>query len=109
MLLPLEDAVLETTVRRLHSGDQEVHGFDLARELDDGRSTLTAHGTLYKVLERLEVNGLLTSRWETDEEYPGGRPRRRLYRATPQAQLALARSRELLAPQAQGRLGLAPT
>jgi len=45
--------------------------------------TLTAHGTLYKALGRMEEAGLLESRWE-DPAIAGaeGRPRRRLYHVT---------------------------
>lgn len=47
------------------------------------RERLTAHGTLYKALGRLEEFGLLTSRWE-DAATAEGRPRRRLYELTSQ-------------------------
>ena len=43
---------------------------------------LTAHGTLYKALSRLEEFGLLTSRWEDAAAAEGRRPRRRLYELT---------------------------
>jgi hypothetical protein len=51
---------------------------------------LTAHGTLYKALARLERAGMLTSSWED----PGlaeaeSRPRRRLYRVTPSGEQAV--------------------
>jgi len=95
VLLPLEESVLEVGMHRAHRGEPDFHGFALADELDEGHRSLTAHGTLYKVLDRLEGRGLLVSRWETDEEYAGGRPRRRLYRVTADAATALARSREL--------------
>ena len=42
---------------------------------------MTAHGTLYKALSRLEDLDLLTSRWE-DAAAVEGRPRRRLYELT---------------------------
>ena len=42
---------------------------------------MTAHGTLYKALARLEEFGLLASCWE-DAAAPEGRPRRRLYELT---------------------------
>ena len=57
-------------------------------------STLTAHGTLYKALGRLEKAGLLESEWEdaaaAEDE---GRPRRRLYSVTGAGALALAAHR----------------
>jgi DNA-binding PadR family transcriptional regulator len=46
-----------------------------------GSRSLTAHGTLYKALGRLEEFGLLTSHWE-DPAAVEGRPRRRLYELT---------------------------
>jgi DNA-binding PadR family transcriptional regulator len=46
-----------------------------------GSRSLTAHGTLYKALGRLEELGLLASRWEETPTIPG-RPRRRLYELT---------------------------
>jgi DNA-binding PadR family transcriptional regulator len=62
------------------------------REQTRSRS-LTAHGTLYKALGRLEELGLLVSRWE-DAWAAEGRPRRRLYELTSAgaraAELALA-------------------
>ena len=109
MLLPLEESVLEVGLRRLQRGEPDFHGFALAEEVDEGQRSLTAHGTLYKVLDRLEGRGLLVSRWESDEEYDGGRPRRRLYRVTADAATALARSRELVRSPAVLRPGVAST
>ena len=59
------------------------HGFALAQAMREHGSSrsLTAHGTLYKALGRLEEFGLLTSHWE-DAAAAEGRPRRRLYELT---------------------------
>jgi PadR family transcriptional regulator len=94
VLLPLEEAVLEFGLRRLHEdGAGAFHGFAMAAELDaSGGRGLTANGTLYKVLERLERQGLLTSRWEEASEYEESRPRRRLYRVSDEAARALQAS-----------------
>jgi DNA-binding PadR family transcriptional regulator len=96
VLLPLEETILEHGLRRLRDGEPEFYGFAVATELegDDGRR-LTAHGTLYKVLERLERDGLLVSRWEDEEEFDEPRPRRRLYSVSDQAEGALRTSRSL--------------
>jgi DNA-binding PadR family transcriptional regulator len=95
-LLPLEEAVLEIGLRRLRDDEPDFHGFALATQLDeDAGRRLTAQGTLYKVLERLERRRLLTSRWEDVDETAEGRPRRRLYRVSDQAAGALSRSRAL--------------
>jgi DNA-binding PadR family transcriptional regulator len=89
-LLPLETEILEVALSTLRSGEATFHGFGLAqamRERGSSRS-LTAHGTLYKALGRLEERGLLASRWE-DPAAAEGRPRRRLYELTGQgAQVA---------------------
>jgi DNA-binding PadR family transcriptional regulator len=82
-LLPLETEILEVALAMLRSGQVIFHGFGLAQTMRDrsGSRSLTAHGTLYKALSRLEEFGLLTSRWE-DAESVEGRPRRRLYELT---------------------------
>lgn len=62
------------------------HGYGIARE------TGLKSGSLYPILIRLADRGLVEARWE--EEQPAGRPRRHLYRLTPeglaQAKVALA-------------------
>lgn len=81
--------------------DGEFHGYLMAsriREDGDGR-TLTAHGTLYKALDRMRKAGLLTDRWEdpgiaASEE----RPRRRLYRVTAEGAAALAEAERSIVP-----------
>lgn len=42
-----------------------------------------ASGTLYPILLRLESAGWFASRWEAIDPVSAGRPRRRLYRLTP--------------------------
>jgi PadR family transcriptional regulator len=82
-LLPLETEILEAALSVQHAGDATFHGFGLAQTMREqsGSRALTAHGTLYKALSRLEEFGLLTSRWE-DAAVAEGRPRRRLYELT---------------------------
>ena len=85
----------------LRSGQATFHGFGLAQTMREqsGSRSLTAHGTLYKALGRLEEFGLLASRWE-DAAAVEGRPRRRLYELTGQgAQVA----EHALADKRQGR------
>jgi PadR family transcriptional regulator, regulatory protein PadR len=95
-LLPLEESILAAGVDGNRRGEPEFHGFGVAKtiqEQDDARR-LTAHGTLYKALGRMERDGLLTSRWEEPEAAEAaGRPRRRLYRVTGLGEAALARTR----------------
>src|SRR5688572_19948260 len=95
-IIPLEVAILEASAELARAGQPEVHGYVLARVVQDIRHArrLTAYGTLYKALTRLERQGYLASRWEdplaaADE----GRPRRRFYRLTPQGEGALTEAR----------------
>jgi PadR family transcriptional regulator PadR len=95
-LVPLEVSILEAALGLRSRGIAEAHGFLLAKELRDGRQArrLTAYGTLYKALDRLERAGYLASRWEdprlaADE----GRPRRRFYRVTLTGETALAEAK----------------
>jgi PadR family transcriptional regulator PadR len=96
-LIPLEEAVLAAGLDLRSEGQPEFHGFSLAKAIRDGDRArgLTAHGTLYKALDRMERMGLLESRWEApDSAAAEGRPRRRLYRVTGQGERALDDARE---------------
>jgi PadR family transcriptional regulator, regulatory protein PadR len=57
------------------TSSQWRHGYGIARD------TGLKSGTLYPVLIRLADRGLVEARWE--DEQPTGRPRRHLYRLTP--------------------------
>jgi hypothetical protein len=77
--------------RRLRLG--EFHGYALARAIleQEAARRLTAHGTLYKALGRMEASGLLASRWEdAGAAAAERRPRRRLYGVTGGGERALA-------------------
>jgi PadR family transcriptional regulator PadR len=92
-LVPLERSILEAAVALRGMGMVEAHGFLLARTIADqtGAKHLTAYGSLYKALDRLERATLLTSRWEDPSEAAeAGRPRRRFYRLTTAGEAALA-------------------
>jgi len=96
-LVPLEVAVLAAGLGLRNAGEPEFHGFSLARAIRDGDRArgLTAHGTLYKALDRMERMGLLASRWEDPEIAAAqGRPRRRLYRVSGQGERALDEAHE---------------
>jgi DNA-binding PadR family transcriptional regulator len=82
-LLPLELEILAAALSLRRAGHATFHGFGLAHTLREhgGSRSLTAHGTLYKALGRLEGLGLLASQWE-DAAAAEGRPRRRLYELT---------------------------
>jgi DNA-binding PadR family transcriptional regulator len=95
-LVPLEVSILEAALELRQRGIAEAHGFLLAKELRDGREArrLTAYGTLYKALDRLERAGYLASRWEDPMiAAREGRPRRRFYRVTLTGEAALAEAR----------------
>ena len=98
-LLPLEAEILEVALSMLPSGQADFHGFALAQILREqsGARSLTAHGTLYKALGRLEEFGLLSSRWE-DADAAEGRPRRRMYELTERGAQAARRARAERAP-----------
>lgn len=61
-------------LQQLHELHEETWGLQLARLAD--RPT----GTVYPLLDRLEREGFVASRWETDSGRVG--PRRRLYTLT---------------------------
>ena len=66
-------------------GAAEFHGFEIAKQLADeeSRRLLTAYGTLYRALARLESMGLVTSRREDPSIAAAqNRPIRRLYTLT---------------------------
>ena len=84
-------------------GHDEFHGYEIAKRLavDSERRLLTAYGTLYRALARLEKMGMLQSRWE-DPAIPAreNRPGRRLYTLTALGEVAsrTAASRGQTAP-----------
>lgn len=91
-LLPIEISILESGLQLHVQQVREFYGFLIAKELTEreGARKLTAYGTLYKALSRMEAQGLLTSRWEDHENAAAsGRPRRRLYQVTAAGQNAL--------------------
>lgn len=84
-LLPLERRILAAAAEIHRTGDRTFHGYAIARHLqgDEGRRSLTSHGTLYKALSRLHRAGLLEATWEDpDAAASEERPRRRLYEIT---------------------------
>jgi PadR family transcriptional regulator PadR len=95
-LVPLEVSILEAVLELRSDGTAEAHGFLLAKQVRDGRQArrLTAYGTLYKALDRLERAGHLSSRWEDPLiAARDRRPRRRFYRVTLTGEAALAEAR----------------
>jgi len=89
----LELAICSAALDLRDRGVEQFHGYLIAKELKDTSNTklLTAYGTLYRALGRLEQMGLMTSAWE-DPQIPAdaNRPRRRLYAITADGQTAVA-------------------
>ena len=111
-LLPIELSILEAAIGMRLSGRAEFYGFLIAKEIKEREEArlLTAHGTLYKALDRMEKAGLLASRWEDPlvaaEEH---RPRRRLYEVTAVGEGALAKARAATVRPPALERGLAPS
>jgi PadR family transcriptional regulator, regulatory protein PadR len=81
-LLPLEHAILRAAIRLWRTGTAEFHGYEIARHLAEEaeRRSLTAYGTLYRALSRLETMEFLESHWEDPHiAARQNRPGRRLY------------------------------
>ena len=94
-LLPIELSILEAAVELGRRGAGEFHGFMIAAEVSEreGARLLTAYGTLYKALGRMEKAGLVESRWEDPLTAAfEGRPRRRLYHVTAVGEAAVVKS-----------------
>jgi DNA-binding PadR family transcriptional regulator len=101
-LVPLEISILETGIELSVRGEPHFHGFLIAKEIKEREDArlLTAHGTLYKALDRLEKAGFVESQWEDPVVAAGqNRPRRRFYRVTAAGEAALAKAR---APEPRG-------
>jgi DNA-binding PadR family transcriptional regulator len=92
-LVPLETAICVCAAHLRRNGILEFHGYEIAKRLGDEshRRLLTAYGTLYRALGRLEAMGLLQSRWE-DPQIPAreNRPGRRMYILTAAGETAAA-------------------
>jgi len=111
-LVPLETAICDTALRLRACGHDEFHGYELATAIkrDADARLLTAHGTLYRALARLEDMGLLTSRWEEPAAaVRDNRPARRLYSLTASGEAAAEQARrEARHALRRRRQGLAP-
>jgi PadR family transcriptional regulator, regulatory protein PadR len=86
-------SILAAVLRLQHAEVREAHGYQIAKHLAEGtdRKLLTAYGTLYRALGRLEQMGLLESHWEDPQIAAAeARPGRRLYTLT-RAGVATAR------------------
>ena len=92
-LVPLETAICEVAVVLLQRGITQFHGYSIAKELKHAADTrsLTAYGTLYRALDRLEQMGFLRSELEDPHIAAAeSRPGRRLYEITAAGQEVVA-------------------
>ena len=95
-LVTLEISILEAGLELRKRDIAEFHGFMIAKVMKEreGARLLTAYGTLYKALDRLEKGGLLASHWEDPLIAASeNRPRRRFYKVTAAGAKALAKAR----------------
>ena len=109
-LIPIELSILAAAIKLRVRGSLHFHGFMMAEEIKEGKDArlLTAHGTLYRALDRLQRSGLLESEWEDPLVAASeSRPRRRLYRITAAGEAALVREVVSERTIAQSRRGLA--
>jgi len=113
VFLPLELSILGAGIDLARRGDAEFHGYAIAKDMREREEArrLTAHGTLYRALDRLEAAGLLKSRLEEAEVAAAeNRPRRRLYLVTALGEQAYSASRSPnLAPRRHLQKGMAQT
>jgi DNA-binding PadR family transcriptional regulator len=90
-LVPLEEEICVAAAALRRRGREEFHGFLMAKALANAADTklLTAYGTLYRALGRLEKMGLVRSRPEDPLiAAKENRPPRRLYALTGQGEAA---------------------
>ena len=110
-LLPIELSILDAAIELRVRGARYFHGFMMAKGLKERQDArlLTAHGTLYKALDRLRKLDFLESEWEDPLlAAQEGRPRRRFYSVTAAGEVALVQARELpVVPTAERDKGLA--
>jgi PadR family transcriptional regulator len=107
-LVPFESSLLTAAVQLRRRGVHEFHGYSIAKHLGEvsDRRLLTAYGTLYRALGRLEQMGLLESRWEDPQIAAAEkRPGRRLYTLTQQGMAAARESAPTRALPRGSRVG----
>jgi PadR family transcriptional regulator, regulatory protein PadR len=105
-LVPLELAICDAAVALRRRGVDEFHGYEIAKRLSDAADTrlLTAYGTLYRALGRLEKMGLVESRWEDPQiAAQENRPGRRFYRLTAEGEAARREARKAAVQHAPKR------
>lgn len=109
-LVPLELAICTAAMDLRLAGAGEFHGFLIAKQIKHASDSrlLTAYGTLYRALSRLEAMGLVRSRPEDPViAAREQRPARRLYTLTPTGEAAVrSAGRAVIAPSTKTVDGL---
>lgn len=96
-LVPLELSICVVAAELKTARSREFHGYQLAKELAAvaNHRLLTAYGTLYRALARLEEMGMLLSRREDPAiAARESRPGRRLYTLTAAGEAVAAHARQ---------------
>jgi DNA-binding PadR family transcriptional regulator len=83
--------------------DDGAHGLALRQELEDATGRKVSPGAVYTTMDRLERQGLVSSRIGEDRPVGGGR-RRKFYQLEPEGARALAEGYASLATLAEGTL-----
>jgi len=107
-LVPLEASILTTATELAGAGVREFHGYQIAKHVAAGSKSrlLTAYGTLYRALARLEQMGLLRSHWEDPQlAADDNRPGRRLYALTGEGVATARANSQAVAPAKAARRG----
>ena len=67
------EALVLLAALRLGEG---AYGLSIADEIEATAGRIAARAAVYVTLRRLEGNGLVTTRWESEDETDGRKPRR---------------------------------
>jgi len=105
-LVPLEQRICVAAADLLRRDHPTFHGYEIAKTLADAADArlLTAYGTLYRALGRLEEMGLLKSRAEDPKiAAREGRPGRRLYTLTALGEQAAQEARAAATASQKGK------
>lgn len=105
-LTPIEMSILVSAADLGNRGITEFHGYIIAKEVRARTESrfLTAFGTLYRALDRLEIAGLLKSKWEDPIAAAENKHlRRHIYQLTPAGETRARKKRvqELIPPNAK--------
>ena len=104
-LVPIELAICEAAAVLRQRGADTFHGYQIAKEIKHTQDhrLLTAYGTLYRALARLERMGLLAARWEDPHiAAEERRPPRRFYELTALGEAACETARKASARPVRG-------